>query len=489
MALPSVSQSIASNGLGQSPAPVSDRCVVVGCSSSGTSRSLKLYAGRQVSKLVSDSGYGPGPQACALHLAKGQSTLFYKTPSTTPGTQGADGTGNDTDQVGTGTSVVTLTGNALDRYRAIVKVAKAGTIGVAGSQIQVSLDDGINYGPKISLGTASTYAIPNTGITLNFAAGTLVLGDTYSFLSVPPKWASADLTTALSDLLAAFPNKPFGFIHIVGSMSASEAATVKAALATLESGVVYVHAECEARPQDAGESEDDWLDDLVDDYAAFSSERMAIGAGEGLLVSPIDANAYMRPMTWDMAVRVAQIPVEQEPGRVRTGPMDLTIVDSNNDLIGHDERVTPGLDDARFATMFTIPGLTGAYVANGNLMAPGGSDFKLIPFRRVMDLVSTITYQQLVLELSDDVFVNRSTGFILEEEAQRIENAVNHVLFERVVKPGHAVEAKLIVSRDDDLLGGNPLTSETIVIPKAIVKTIENTLRFVNPALEVSVNV
>src|SRR5262249_36108425 len=155
---------------------------------------------------------------------------------------------------------------------------------------------------------------------------------------------------------------------------------------------------------------------------------------------------------WDLATRVAQIPVEQEPGRVRTGPMNISIVDSNNDLIGHDESIDPGLDDARFVTLFTIPGLNGAYLANANLMAPAGSDFTLIPFRRVMDLVATITYAQLALELSDDVFVNRSgprAGFIREEDALRIENAVNRVLLERVVKPGHAVDARVILSRND----------------------------------------
>jgi uncharacterized protein DUF2586 len=487
--LPSVNQTIQSNGLGQSPAPSSDLCVVVGCTSSGTARSLRKFAARQVSKLVAEFGVGPASQAAALHLAAGQACLVYKTPSTNPGTQGVDGTGNDVTYTGTGSSVITLTGASLDSYSVQLEVITGGTIGSVSPKIvfQISLDGGVSFGARVSLGAANSYLIPNTGITLHFAAGTLVAGDSAVFLGIAPKWASGDLTTALSDLLATFPNKAFGFIHIIGPMSASEAAVVKSSLASLESGTVYVHAECEARGQDPGEDEDDWSDALEADYASFTSERMAIGAGAGRLVSPIDASSYLRPMTWDLAVRVAAIPVEQEPGRVRTGPMNITITDSNNDLIGHDERVSPGLDDNRFATLFTIPGLSGCYVANGNLMSPAGSDFTLIPFRRVMDLVSTYTYQQLVLELSDDVFINRETGFILEEEAKRIENAVNQVLYERVVKPGHAVSAQLIVSRDDDLLGGSPLTSETLVIPKAIIKTIENTLRFVNPALEVTV--
>ncbi len=491
MTLPSVNQTIQSNGLGQSPAPSSDLCVVVGCSSAGTARSLRKFAARQVSKLVTDFGYGPGPQAAALHLAAGQACLFYKAPSTNPGTQGVDGTGNDVTYTGTGTSVITLTGASRDDYSVQVEVIVGGTVGSASPKIilQISLDGGVSFGPRISLGTSTTYLIPNTGITLNFTVAPLVAGDSAVFLGVAPAWASGDLTTALSDLLATFPNKPFGFIHIVGKMSASVAAVVKSSLASLESGTIYTHVQGEARGPalDGSETEDEWIDALEADYASFTSERMSIGAGFGRLVSPIDASSYLRPMTWDMAVRCAAIPVEQEPGRVRTGPMNISIVDSDNDLIGHDERVAPGLDDNRFATLFTIPGLSGCYVANGNLMAPAGSDFTLIPFRRVMDLVSTYTYQQLVLELSDDVFINRETGFILEEEAKRIENAVNQVLYERVVKPGHAVSAQLILSRDDDLLGDSPLTSETLVIPKAIIKTIENVLRFVNPALEVTV--
>jgi hypothetical protein len=127
---------------------------------------------------------------------------------------------------------------------------------------------------------------------------------------------------------------------------------------------------------------------------------------------------------------------------------------------------------------------------NSNMMAPSGSDFTLLPLRRVMDLVAQITYAQLVLELNDDLRVNRggpSAGKILEQDALKIESAVNAVLAELVVKPGHAVDAQLIVSRTDNLLSSHTLNSETIVVPLAIIKTINNVLRFVNPALEASV--
>jgi hypothetical protein len=72
---------------------------------------------------------------------------------------------------------MTLSGTPLDSYEIKMLVVLGGTIATGPITIKVSLDGGVTYGNSVSLGVATTYVIPGTGITINFAAGTLVTGD------------------------------------------------------------------------------------------------------------------------------------------------------------------------------------------------------------------------------------------------------------------------------------------------------------------------
>jgi hypothetical protein len=102
----------------------------------------------------------------------------------------------------TGTSVVTLTGTALDAFNFRMRVAKGGTIGTAGCRVDVSLDGGRRWIRNISLGAAVTYVIANSGLTVNFAAGTLVLGEIFTATTTEPMWDEADLAAMFAALKA-----------------------------------------------------------------------------------------------------------------------------------------------------------------------------------------------------------------------------------------------------------------------------------------------
>src|SRR5262249_32139583 len=133
-------------------------------------------------------------------------------------------------KTGTGTSVVTTTldatNGAFDYYFVKVLVVTGGTIATGPCAIQVSLDAGRNYGQVIQLGVANTYVIANTGITLNFAAGTLVTGDTYTFAAYGPMWTTANVQTALNALVGSqYGVVGWGSTHIVSAGGGATAAT------------------------------------------------------------------------------------------------------------------------------------------------------------------------------------------------------------------------------------------------------------------------
>ena len=150
--------------------------------------------------LLTQHGYAPGVGYAALHIQDTQKpVLFVGIPIATAGTVGRQ----DSSGV-TGTCVITAVAGgsgALEEVDAIFTVTTGGTIGTNGIVATLSLDGGVTE-KSIRLGTASSYAIPYVGITLNFAAGTLVAGDVYTFTSTAPMWDSTGMAGARTALAA-----------------------------------------------------------------------------------------------------------------------------------------------------------------------------------------------------------------------------------------------------------------------------------------------
>lgn len=192
-ALPQSNFTAIDGQLGSAFALGGDVMCVIGCCSSG------VYTPRMVASvpdLVATFGHGPAVELAAYIIEKSRKrVLFVRTPSTTAGTNSAV----DEDGV-TGTSTVTLSGTPLDSYEGRFEVVAGGTRGTAGITFKYSLDGGATYSPTIALGTAVTYDIPHTGLTLAFGAGTLVAGDYAVWTSTEPRWSSADITAAFTAL-------------------------------------------------------------------------------------------------------------------------------------------------------------------------------------------------------------------------------------------------------------------------------------------------
>lgn len=149
--------------------------------------------------LISAFGRGEGTELAAHHLeVNRQVVCFIRATSATAGTI------SHSDETGvTGTSNVTFSGTPFDDEEIKVLVVAGGTIGTAGITIKTSRDGGLTYSGAIRLGTSTSYAIPGTGVTVNFAAGTLVAGDYATAYCVSPKWDAAGLGLAFDALAAS----------------------------------------------------------------------------------------------------------------------------------------------------------------------------------------------------------------------------------------------------------------------------------------------
>ncbi len=172
----------------------SDLACILSCTSSGDT-TVRQYT--KVSDLVANHGAGEGIELAAHYVQlTGKPFLFRRLPTVTAGATQLDIEGV------TGTSVISLTGTAVDDAHIVFRVVAGGTIGTAGITFRVSIDGENTPGPIVRLGTATSYAVPGTGITLAFAAGTLVAGDSATVYTTAPKSDAAGISAALAAVAA-----------------------------------------------------------------------------------------------------------------------------------------------------------------------------------------------------------------------------------------------------------------------------------------------
>lgn len=491
MAIPTVDIIIADNGSNAAvQLPQSNVQVVIGTCIGGTANIP--VATTNPATLVSNFTAGPLVEAAGLVCQAGGTVIAIKAATSAPGTA----TSVVPTVTGGSTTTITLTLNgthgAYDDYYAQILCATGGTIGSTGIQFQVSLDAGRTYGAIISLGTATTYAIPNTGITLNFAAGTLVAGDYWRFSTTAPAWNTAGVQAALVALGASqYAIAGWGSTHIVGVSSAAAAASFQTYLDSLAAQFLFTRAIITARDALApvawggsGETETTWINSLATAFSATSAKRICVGGGYYNTPTPYPNSAagspsYRRPLSWSDAVRRVLVPPQRRGGRVKDGALTNITVDPATDpgdgFVYHDERINPGLDAARFMAAMTWPKKTGFYIVHENLMSPVGSQFTELVLGNVIDIACDIGYATGVSEISDDLRLT-STGTLFATDALILQGTIDGALAAGMTNVAMVSAAYSSVSQTANVGATNVIPIDISILPRGYVDSIVETI-------------
>lgn len=374
-----------------------------------------------------------------------------------------------------------------DDYEVKILFVAGGTRGVAGITYRWSLDGGRTYSALTALGTATSIIVPQSGgVKIDLGAGTIAAGATIAFPTVAPKWNTTDLGVALDALrdTAAI----WELVHVVGPCDAVEAAAIDLKL-TAMAALGKMHGFlCSARLPVGAESEATYFASLSADFADFATTFGAVCAGAIQTVSSVSGRQYRRPLAFTAAAREASVSQQIDTADVNLGPLPVTrIRDSNGNPLHHDESVNPGLDDARFYVARTWEGYAGVYVNRPRLFSVEGSDFKLVPHRRVMNVAREVSRARLTRRLNRPIPVNPVTGFILERAAQEIEADVRGALEAALLAtPTKASGVSWVLSRTDNLLSTATLNAQHRIVPLAYIETIQEEVAFENPALRVT---
>lgn len=423
---------------------------IVASTQTGTGTQNVAATYTRASALAADQGYGRLASLSAYAMGVSQHPIVAVQPvASTSGTYvGVALTGTGTSAPSAGTTI------PVDNFAVSIKVVAGGTIGTPGITYQTSVDGGVTYGPVTALGGANSIAIANTGVTINFASGTLVAGDLITCTTTGPVPTSADLTAALEALRVT--KQPWEAALIDAPASSAIISQVDAWLAAMESVGQFKIAMLNTRMRNAGESEATYAAAMASVVSSSSTVRCCVSADGG---DSVDWNLGVnvpRPTSLAIASLAMRLPIGQDPAEVALGALtNFSILDAKSNPKYHNEEDFPTLDTLRLSTLRTFAGYSqGTYVTNALMLSPGGSDYVYLQHARVMNKACSLAWQGMTAKLSKGVKKSPKIGpnkerYIAEDDAQAIEQYCN-ALFTNPLR-GQVDSVQVVLRRDDDI--------------------------------------
>jgi hypothetical protein len=392
-----------------------------------------------------------------------------------------------TDADATGTSVPVFSGTPLDAFDIRVDVTTAGSsLSALTATVKVSLDGGRSYGPNVQIPASGVYAIPNTGVTVTFGSGTLVVGDSFRIKTSAPLWDVTSLAAALASLTSVVGR--YEFAHVAGPVDRTSAGTAKTWATDRQTAGEYVFAQLGCRDQYTGESITTWSAAIQGTDPGFSGydggRYLDVCATHGYVASYLRAGVYFRRnLAVLRSARLASIPARQHPGRVKSGPIQGLMPDTDA-LAGviHDLATYTSLDNARFSGAQQVKGRPrGEWYFTSRTMSVSTSDFGEVQRIRVMCLAATAALTALAEYVGDDVETKTDgTGQIAEAAAQAIDGEVTAKLKLAVVRApnDHATRVTARTVRTNNLLSTGTLQCAISVVPRGSVNAVSTTISY-----------
>lgn len=367
-----------------------------------------------------------------------------------------------------------------DDYQPWLQFLTSGTIGVAGITLKWSLDNGTTKSETTTLGTDNFFIFPGSGgIKVLFAAGTISALRTISFDAVAPQWNTSELQLAI--IAAKNSAIPWETVAIVGPLDGAAYDLIETLLPDKKHNWF-----ASTRMPIGTESDATYQASLA---AQWSSRRTSVYgslcSGPCDLISAIDGRKYRRPAMFPLVAQNAKVDAQVNISQIDLGALPgCSIRDDNGNAKHHDESINPGLDDLGFHVLRTWEEdiAAGVFSNRPRLFSPPGSDFNIVPKRRVMNIAHIVMRSFLAHRLNKEIQVSKKTGLILPTVRKEIENNARAAL-EAALLAGKVKASGVFVtvSDSDQLLKGAPLTGSYRIEPLAYPEFADFEGGFINP--------
>lgn len=390
----------------------------------------------------------------------------------------------------TGTSVPAFSGTPLGAFHIVAEVkTAAASLTALTAAVRFSLDGGRSFGAAVGIPANGVYAIPGTGVTVTFGAGTFVVGDTFELYTAAPAFSTTTLNAALAGLATVAGD--YEFAHVAGPIDVTHAAILKAWGVAREALGEYTFSVSGVRDQALGESVATWYTALGGASPGFTGYDFGrygdVRAGYGYVASALYPGSYFRrSLAVLYSARLASISPEEHPGRVLSGPIAGLMPDGDTSSLIHDGATLTALDAYRFGTAQRVLGRPrGEYYFTSRTMAGATSDFGEIQRIRVMCVAAAAALAQMALYVGSDPEVKTDgSGQLAESEAAAGDEEITAAMKRAVIDAPNtfATRVSARVDRTTDVLATGQYKAAIGVVPRGSINAVTTTITFARSA-------
>lgn len=180
--------------------------------------------------------------------------------------------------------------------------------------------------------------------------------------------------------------------------------------------------------------------------------------------------------------RLASVPVQRNPGRVKNGSLPITaayIASETVEVAGGDVAI---IHDKGFVTLRKHIGFSGYYFSDDPTATAATDDYSSLARGRIIDKAIYLAYRTYVNELLDEIRINPDNGRLQLAQAKYLQQTVETAINNTMTAANEIVSVAAQVDPLQNVLSTSKICIELRIVPFGYAREIKITLGFTNPA-------
>lgn len=379
--------------LGKNSSTGNNAQIKIGVSSTVSNTPILITNTMKPTQIKEKLGYTPLADACIDATENGLKTIYAF-----PIKADIKGEIGEITKSGTSSGTFNVEGNPYNAFDVVVKITETGDTNEG--SFQYSVDGGNNFSDELTIPLSGLYEITETGLILKFEdvesdEKSFLEDDVYSFSTTAPTMSNESVLKAVEKIQNY--NKEVELCHIVGTSTKTLwAALQMSALELMEIYKKPLIFLCEARPCGSDETLDEYVAAMAQERKDISSLFVCVSLTQASYIRK-DLRIQNINMAGVISGLIGQAKESLSIGNVENFPI------SSEKLLkilpeGIEEHIKQ-FDAMGYTVFRQYDGKEDYYVANGNVMAPYGSDFPYIESVRVLNRI----VRQVCMKATDKI--------------------------------------------------------------------------------------
>lgn len=189
-----------------------------------------------------------------------------------------------------------------------------------------------------------------------------------------------------------------------------------------------------------------------------------------------------RAMIGILLGRLAKVPVQRNPGRVKDGSLPILAAYLGSATLESDQSKAVAIHDKGFITVRKFTGKAGYYFSDDPTAAGNTSDLNSLARNRVIGKAVRISYSTFVEEILDEVLIDPDTGRIATVRAKFYQQIIENAIDAAMTAEDEISSVSAFVDPAQNVLSTGKICVDLRIVPVGYAKTIEVKLGFSNPA-------